>query len=55
MEGDYSRPSMRLVLAVIAGAAVAAFGGLILGEYPFTGATPYVAGVLFGWWWLRSS
>jgi len=38
---------MRLVLAVIAGAAVAAFGGLILGEYPFTGATPYVAGVLF--------
>ncbi len=38
---------MRLVLAVTAGAIVAAFGGLILGEYPFTGLTPYVAGVLF--------
>ena len=38
---------MRLVLAVIAGAAVAAFGGLILGEYPFTGLMPYAAGLLF--------
>jgi hypothetical protein len=38
---------MRQVLAVFAGAAVAAFGGLILGEYPFTGVTPYIAGVLF--------
>jgi hypothetical protein len=26
---------------------VAAIGGLILGEYPFTGVTPYIAGVLF--------
>ncbi len=39
---------MRLVLAVIAGAAVAAFGGLILGEYQMAGYTPYVAGPLFG-------
>jgi hypothetical protein len=23
-------------------------GGLILGEYPFTGVMPYIAGVLFG-------
>ena len=38
---------MRQLLAVIAGAAVAAFGGLILGEYPFTGLTPYAAGLLF--------
>lgn len=38
---------MRQALAVIVGAAVAAFGGLILGEYPFTGLTPYIAGVLF--------
>lgn len=39
---------MRLALAVLAGAAVAALGALILGEYEFTGTTPYVAGVLFG-------
>lgn len=38
---------MRLVLAVLIGAGVAALGGLILGEYPFTGIMPYVAGVLF--------
>lgn len=39
---------MRLPLAVVAGAAVAALGALILGEYEFKGTTPYVAGVLFG-------
>lgn len=38
---------MRLALAAVAGAAVAAFSALILGEYEFTGSTPYVAGVLF--------
>lgn len=39
---------MRLALAVVAGAAVAALGALILGEYEFKGSMPYVAGVLFG-------
>jgi hypothetical protein len=39
---------MRQPLAVVAGAFVALAGGLILGEYPFTGWTPYVAGILFG-------
>lgn len=39
---------MRLPLAVVTGAAVAALGALILGEYEFKGTTPYVAGVLFG-------
>jgi hypothetical protein len=39
---------MRHLLALLVGAAVAALGGLIVGEYPFTGLTPYVAGVLFG-------
>ena len=28
--------------------AASAFGALVLGEYDFSGATPYVAGVLFG-------
>ena len=39
---------MRQPLAVAVGALVALVGGLILGEYPFTGWTPFVAGVLFG-------
>ena len=39
---------MRQLLAVAAGAAVALLGGLIAGEYPFTGFTPYLAGVLLG-------
>src|SRR3954469_14590563 len=39
---------MRQLVAVVAGAGVAALGGLIVGEYPFTGFTPYLAGVLFG-------
>lgn len=37
----------RTAVAIVLGAAVAAIGGLILGEYPFTGVTPYIAGVLF--------
>ena len=40
--------SVRAVLAVVAGAAVALFGGLVLGEYEFTGAVPFLAGPLFG-------
>lgn len=39
---------MRRVLALLAGAATAAAGAVILGEYEFTGLTPVVAGVLFG-------
>jgi hypothetical protein len=39
---------MRLAFAVLVGLAAAALGALILGEYEFTGTTPYVAGVLFG-------
>src|SRR4051794_32732355 len=48
MGGDYPRPSMRHALALVAGAALAGLGGLIVGEYPFHGWTPYLAGVLFG-------
>jgi len=39
--------SARLVIGVVAGAATATLGGFILGEYPFTGLTPYIAGILF--------
>jgi hypothetical protein len=39
---------MRPLLAVAAAAAASALGGLILGEYPLTGTTPFVAGALFG-------
>jgi hypothetical protein len=39
---------MRHAFALLTGAAVAALGGLIVGEYPFRGSTPFVAGVLFG-------
>ena len=38
----------RVLLALVLGAAVAALGALILGEYEFTGALPWVAGPLFG-------
>lgn len=37
----------RLLIAIVVGAAVAGLGGLILGEYPFTGVMPYIAGILF--------
>jgi peptidoglycan/LPS O-acetylase OafA/YrhL len=39
---------MRQVVAVVLGALAAAAGGFVVGEYAFTGATPFVAGVLFG-------
>ncbi|HMC51412.1 MAG TPA: hypothetical protein VKI64_01545 [Acidimicrobiales bacterium] len=39
---------MRQLAAVLAGAAVAALGALIVGEYELRGATPVVAGLLFG-------
>lgn len=39
---------MRLALALLAGAAVAALAALILGEYEMTGWTPYLTGVAFG-------
>lgn len=38
---------VRLITGIVLGAGVAALGGWILGEYPFTGFTPYIAGVLF--------
>jgi hypothetical protein len=47
MTADYSGSPVRLVLAVLTAAAVAAVGGVILGEYPFTGVMPYASGVLF--------
>lgn len=39
---------LRAVAGVVCGAVVAALGAVILGEYEFTGALPFVAGVLFG-------
>lgn len=39
----------RTVLAVVVAGLVAAFAALLLGEYPFSGATPWVAGLLFGY------
>lgn len=39
---------MRRVPGLLAGAAAAAVGALILGEYELTGFTPVVAGILFG-------
>lgn len=39
---------MRRVLALVAAAAAAAVGALILGEYELQGLTPLVAGILFG-------
>ncbi|HEY2427534.1 MAG TPA: hypothetical protein VGI06_01290 [Acidimicrobiales bacterium] len=41
-------PPGRQAAAGLAAAAVAALGALILGEYEFNGATPYLAGILFG-------
>lgn len=37
---------MRTVLAVTVGAALAALAAVILGEYDFSGAVPWVAGVV---------
>ena len=39
---------MRLVLALVAGAATSALAALILGEYEMTGWTPYLCGIAFG-------
>jgi len=39
---------MRSLLALLAVVAAASLGALILGEYEMAGATPLVAGVLFG-------
>jgi hypothetical protein len=38
----------RALLGLVLGAATAALGALILGEYEFTGTLPWVAGALFG-------
>lgn len=38
----------RAVLALAVAAAVCVLGALILGEYQFTGSTPYVTGLLLG-------
>jgi hypothetical protein len=38
---------LRLIVGIILGAGLALLGGWILGEYPFTGVMPYIAGVLF--------
>lgn len=37
------------MLAVVVAGLAAAFAALLLGEYPFSGATPWVAGLLFGY------
>lgn len=39
---------MRTILPVLAGAAVAALGALIAGEYEFVGVVPFVVGLLLG-------
>ena len=39
---------MRRILAVVAGAAVAAFGALVLGEYAFAGVAVVGSGALLG-------
>jgi hypothetical protein len=38
----------RALLGLVLGAATAALGALILGEYEFAGTLPWVAGPLFG-------
>jgi len=40
--------ALRVPFAVLAGAAVAALGAIVLGEYEFTGFMPWAAGPLFG-------
>ena len=40
--------SLRLVIALVVAAIACLVGALILGEYEFTGATPWGAGILFG-------
>ncbi|CAN5583435.1 hypothetical protein BH20ACT2_BH20ACT2_18560 [soil metagenome] len=38
----------RAILGLVVGGLVAAFGALLLGEYEFTGFTPFFAGPIFG-------
>lgn len=45
--GGNASPGRRALAAGV-GAVVAAIGALIFGEYDFSGATPYLGGVLFG-------
>src|SRR3546814_15964151 len=40
--------ALRIGLALVVAALVAALGALILGEYEFDGALPFMAGPLFG-------
>lgn len=40
--------TLRAGIGIVCGAAAAALGALILGEYEFTGTLPFVAGPLFG-------
>lgn len=40
--------SVKRILPVLAGAAVAAFGALIVGEYEFEGVIPVLAGLVLG-------
>lgn len=40
--------TLRAAFGLLCGAATAALGALILGEYEFTGSLPFVAGPLFG-------
>jgi hypothetical protein len=39
---------LRTVLGLVCGAAAAALGALILGEYEFSGSLPFIAGPMFG-------
>ncbi len=39
---------MKRILPVVAGAAVSAFGALIVGEYEFDGVLPVIAGLVLG-------
>ena len=40
--------TLRVFVALLVGAVVCVIGALILGEYEFAGATPYLGGLLFG-------
>lgn len=46
MKGGYPRRVMRLIAAVTAGCLIACLAALTLGEYPLTGAIPWLACVI---------
>lgn len=46
MKGGYPRRVMRLIAAVTAGCLIACLAALTLGEYPLTGAVPWLACVI---------